>query len=267
MTEDQYEQEFECSFEAVIQGSVYGKRVREAIDGGRVINGLYDPTLPVYTAWDLGFDDLTCCIWWQMAGNEVRVIDCYVNNGHGIQHYIEQLYGHKIIVEQYGDSGRVLKWHKGEDIPEAIHRNKFKYDKHFVPHDAANKLLQAGGRSIIQQAHELGVMMYKVDATGQQNGIEAARKTLESTWFDAGVDDLTEALLQYQFEFDEKTQTFKTKPKHDWTSHYADAFEIIGQVWKSSVMSERKKAPRFFEDLTANEVFWPEKTSTVYKRI
>lgn len=260
MTDDQYMQEFECSFEAVIQGSVYGKLIRKAIDDGRVVKGLYDPDLPVHTAWDIGYDDLTVCIFWQIVGNEIRVIDVYANNNEGIQHYLERLYGKHIIVDQYGDNGKVLRWHFGELVAGAEHRINYKYGNHFVPHDAANKLMQAGGRSTVNQAHELGVPMRTVSATSQQNGIEAARKTAEITWFDENVDELIEALLQYQFEFDEKLQTFKSKPKHDWTSHYADAYEIIGQVWKSSVISSEAQKPKFFEDLTAKDVFFPEFT-------
>lgn len=239
MTQDQYEQEFECSFEAVIQGSVYGRWIRDAIDKGRVKPGIYDPSIPVNTAWDLGFDDLTCILFWQIAGNEVRIIDCYVNNGEGIEHYCD-------IIKQKG----------------------FEYADHFVPHDAANKLLAAGGRSIVQQAYDLGVKMRVVPATSQMNSIEAMRKTLEVTWWDQDkCNEAIEAMLQYQYEYDEERQTFKTKPRHDWTSHFADAAEIIGQVRKLPEVQAAKPPPRFFNDLTANELFWPEKQDVGIKRI
>lgn len=229
MTEDQYAQEFECSFEAVIQGAVYGKWVRQAIDAGRAKVGIYDSSQPVYTAWDLGFDDLTCVLFWQKVGNEVRVIECYANNGEGIGHYCD-----------------VLK------------SKPYKYADHYVPHDAANKLLAAGGRSIVQQAYDFGVKMRVVAATSQMNSIEAARKTLDITWFDkSNCEEFIEAMLQYQYEYDEERQTFKTKPRHDWTSHYADAFEIIAQVWKSAKAEAKVEEPRFLHQMTSNEVFWP----------
>lgn len=231
MSADQAAQELECSFTASITGAVYARWIAQ----DRCKREIYDPSLPVHTAWDLGYDDSTAIIFWQIAGQEVRIIDCYENSGQDIVHYCEVL---KSKAYHYGD--------------------------HFVPHDAANKLLAAGGRSIVQQMHEQGIKTRIVAATSQQNQIEALRVVLGSTWFDEEMcKELLRALRQYQFEFDETKNTFRSKPIHDWTSHYADACEIIGQVVKFQQLSESKPKPRFFEDMTANEIFWPEDGSSV----
>lgn len=234
MSEDQYEQEFECSFEAAILGAVYGKWMSEAEKAGRVKDDIYDPALPVHTAWDLGYDDATAIWFWQVAHNEIRLIDYYECNGQDIEHYCDEL-----------------------------KKRPYKYGKHFVPHDAANKLLAAGGRSIVQQAFGFGVKMYVVPATSQQNGIEAARKTIEVSWFDPiKCKEGMEGLKQYQFEFDEEKKIFRSKPRHDWASHGADAYEIIGQVWRNPKILEEVQKPRFLNEITANEVFWPQNTGT-----
>lgn len=240
MTEDQAEQELECSFEAAILGAVYGKWVAELEKKGRSYPGIYDKDLPVHTAWDLGYDDATAIWFWQVLRGEIRLIDYYENSGQDIEHYCQTL--------------------KARD---------YSYGKHWVPHDAANKLLAAGGRSIVQQAWEFGVKMYVVSATSQQNGIEAARKSLECTWIDSEkCMEGAEALKQYQFEFDDDKKVFRSKPRHDWSSHAADAYEIIGQVWKNPVMDEDKPKPRFLHDLTAKDVFALDKpTSPKRERI
>lgn len=212
MTEDQYLQEFECSFEAAIHGAVYGRWIADIERQNRIVKGLYDPSLPVHTAWDLGYDDATAIWFWQIALNEVRLIGYYENNGQDIAFYCDHLKA-----------------------------QPYKYGKHYVPHDAANKLMAAGGRSIVQQALELGIQMHVIPATSQQNSIEAARKTLESTWIDNSAMEGVEALKQYQFEYDEDKKTFRSKPRHDWTSHASDAFEIIGQVWKEIKQPEQPK--------------------------
>ena len=62
MTEDQYLQEFECSFEAAILGAYYGKEMLRLTDDGRITKVEHDPIFPVYTAWDLGYSDDTA-IW------------------------------------------------------------------------------------------------------------------------------------------------------------------------------------------------------------
>ena len=52
MGEDRYQLEFECSFEAAIQGSYYGDEMRKMQDDGRIASVPYEPNLPVVTAWD-----------------------------------------------------------------------------------------------------------------------------------------------------------------------------------------------------------------------
>ena len=224
MSEDQAEQELECSFTAAIQGAVYAKWV----DPEKCIEDAYDESLVVHTAWDLGFDDSTAIWFWQLVGKEVRVIGCYENNNQDITHYIDYL--------------KSKEW---------------KYGEHYVPHDAANKLLAAGGRSIVEQAWDQGVKMRVVPATSQQNQIEATRVILRNTWFDKeACKEGLRALRQYQFQFDEDKLTFRSKPLHDWSSHYADAFEIIGQVMREGRQPVEPEPPKFFEEQTVDELFW-----------
>jgi hypothetical protein len=229
MTEDQYNQEFECSFEAAIHGAVYGLPMRVALEAGRIGAVPYDPNIPVHTAWDLGFDDSTAIWFWQITHGEIRLIDYYENNGHGIGHYCDL-----IKSKPYG------------------------YERHWVPHDAAHELMAAGGRSIVNQAWDVGVKMSVIPSTSQQNSIEASRKTIERCWFDAmKCQEGIEALRQYQFEFDEDKKVFKSKPRHDWASHGSDAFEIIGQVWQNPANERPKPQPKFLHNMTADEIFWP----------
>lgn len=235
MSENEYAQEFECDFDAAITGAVYGKQVSAAEKDGRITDVLPVRGVPIHTAWDLGYDDATAIWFWQQLGaNELHLLGYYENSGQDIAHYCAAL----------------DMWRVDRGLP------KDAFGKHYVPHDAANKLLAAGGRSIVQQAQELGVAMYVVSATSQQNSIEALRKTLECCWFDEkGCEQGIDALRQYQFEFDDDKKVFRTKPRHDWSSHAADAAEIIGQVWRAPIIEAAKPAPRFFNQMTAAELF------------
>lgn len=244
-------------------GGVYAIQMERAIADGRMKKDLYDPDLPVMTAWDLGRRDSTAIWWWQKVGTEIRLVDYYENSlKDNIDHYIEQLYGRKLIIRSINPAnGMVDKWTLGEDLPLCAHRKGWKYGKHFVPHDAAIKLLQAGGRSIVQQAAALGVKMYVVGATSQENGIAAARRTIDLSWFDEvrcayGI----RCLMQYHFAYDEDKQRFADKPTHDWASDGADAYEIIGQVWRNELEEKEVKEVKFLHEATANDLFWPEKT-------
>lgn len=235
MTEDQAAQELECSFSAAIQGAVYAKW----IDDDKLIEGIYDPLLKVNTAWDLGFDDSTAIWFWQSVGNEVRVIDCYENSIESIDHYCDYI----------------------KSLP-------YDYDKHYVPHDAKNKLLAAGGRSILEQMRDHKIMASVVSATSQQNQIESTRFILGRTWFDpVKCKDGLRALRQYQFQYDENMNTYRSKPKHDWSSHYADAFEIIGQMKRNEIKEVEKPKPRFLHEATADDIFALGETSRRNNRI
>lgn len=230
-----YQHIWEGEFDTRYSGAVYAAHIAKAQEAGRVGKFEYDKNLPVHTAWDLGFDDSTAIWFWQLARNEIRIIDCLEDNGEGIEHYC-----------------KLLK------------AKPYRYGKHYVPHDAAHKTFAAGGRSIVEQAMALGIRMVVVPATTQQNGIEAARKTIEICWFnDATCKDGLKALKSYQFEYDPDKKTFKSKPLHDWSSHYSDAFEIIGQVWRNPKLIPEPEEPRFLDKMTADEVFWPKNESPI----
>lgn len=231
MTEDQYEQELECSFEAAIHGAVYGKWVANAEKAGRAKEGLFDKRLPVQTSFDMGFHDATAIWFYQIAHNEVRLIDYYEDSGHDIEHYCD------VLKEKAAEHGYI-------------------YGKHYVPHDANYELQAAGGRSIVQQAFAHGVKMFVIGAVTQKDQIAAGRKTLEHTWFDPVKCDVgIEALKQYQFKYDEEKKEFSKVPSHTWASHASDAFEILSVAWQPHKPKSMESQPKFLHDLKARDIF------------
>jgi hypothetical protein len=205
LSEDQYLQEYECSFEAAILGAFYGTEMRRAQDEGRITAVPYDPGLPVYTSWDLGYRDDSAIWFFQVARNEIRCIDFYAVSGADIH-----------------------------DIAEVVLSKPYRYAKHYLPHDARAKSLQTG-RSIIEQL--AGALEAKnltvVPDIGLQNGIQAVRMTLPRVWFDAEkCREGIEALRQYQREYDEDKRAFRQSPRHDWTSHPSDAFRMLAVSWR-----------------------------------
>ncbi len=214
MSENEYEQEFECSFDAAIQGAVYGQQIANATTAGRITDMVkYDPEYPVYTAWDLGFDDATAIWFYQIGVGELLFIDYFEHNLEGIGYYCDYLKS-----------------------------KPYRYHTHYVPHDAANKVQAAGGRSIIEQAwKDHGVRMQVIPSTSQQNGIEAARVTLPRCWFnEIDCADGIEALRSYHFEYDEDLKVFRSKPAHDWSSHGSKAFELAARVWSSKAITSKE---------------------------
>lgn len=216
MTPEQYEQEFECSFEAAILGAYFGKEVAEAERAGRICELPYERSLPVHTVWDLGIGDSTAIWFFQVVGSEIRVIDHYEAHGHGLPHYVNVLAS-----------------------------KPYRYGEDYVPHDA--KVRELGtGRTRIETLQQLGRNPKLVPQHKIMDGINAARLSMPMVRFDRfKCADGIEAMRQYRAEFDEKTRAFKDAPRHDWTSHSADAFRYLAMAWREMVpQPERPRAPK-----------------------
>ncbi len=65
MSDEQYAQEFECSFNAAITGSYYGHLLGEAENSGRIGDLEWLPLEQVHTAWNLGIGDSTATSFFQ----------------------------------------------------------------------------------------------------------------------------------------------------------------------------------------------------------
>lgn len=253
-----------------VEASVYGKWVENARQAGRFIEGLYDPELPVFTGWDLGYSDDTAIWWFQVAGNEVRLIDYYENNRQDPRHYAEQIHGRYIPKEKikYGENGKVLSFELGDKIPECAWRAEYKYGGHYVPHDAANKLFQAGGRSAVQQFQEFGINTTVRGSTTQQTQIDVARKTIDLSYFDpVKCKQGIRCLKKYEFADRKDERGYSRDPVHGIYSHGADAYEIVASSWRSAKVEARSAAPVFFEQKTVRDIFFEDDGGGGYRRI
>ena len=248
MSENQYEQEFLCSFEAAIMGAYYGQEMRRITDLDRITIIEYDNMFPCHTVWDLGFNDSTAIIWFQTVYGEIRILDHHSSNGQPISFYTGLLAQKE---EEYG----------------------YKYGTHWLPHDARAKTLASGGKSIIEQiATKIDIKHLKiVPNLSIQDGIQATRLALTRTWFDNKCVELIECLRQYQREWDDDKKVFRDRPKHDWTSHSSDAMHYCSIVWKDEdspiLKDSRIKGLHVGQtDVTLNEM-WKETPKITHRRI
>ncbi|WP_236693644.1 hypothetical protein [Robbsia andropogonis] len=257
-----FEQEMMCSFDAAILGAYYGREFTKIDAEGRIKKVPHDPSLPVYTAWDLGRTDDTAIWFYQVSWGEIRIIDHYSNNGQAPKHYAERLYGREIDVAEWGEYGKPKSWGFGKPIEGAEHRIAYRYADCWLPHDGKPKTF-ASPRSAMEQLHDFKLKVRIVPSLSIQDGITAARATLPKCVFDeqrtfAG----SESLRNYRREWDPHKQVFRDTPLHDKTSHDADAFRMLSLVWKMPPEEAPEERPRFPEDQTADEVFWPKSQSS-----
>lgn len=204
MTESQYEQEFECSFDAAVVGSVYGKYVAMARRTGRIGKVPWEPSKMVFTSWDIGHHDSTSIWFWQMDGATPRFIDFYESNNAPITHYLGVL--------------------KGRD---------YNYDSLWLPHDAETNGKLATGMSIAEIVRSNGFKVRIAPKLSLEEGINQGMLLLQKAQLDEKNCSLgIEALSAYRWDYNERTDDLKSIPVHDWASHAADA-------WRYAAVSMR----------------------------
>jgi phage terminase large subunit len=158
MSEDQYQQEFECSFEAAIKGAFYAEEMRSMLAEGRICPIEINKDVKTHTAWDLGVSDSTAIWFIQCINRERRLVDYYESSGVGLDHYVQVLH----------DKGREHGW---------------KYGDHYFPHDIKHRELTTG-RSRLQALNTLGIDAVVVPESSVLDGINVVRRMLGRTWID-----------------------------------------------------------------------------------
>lgn len=208
-----WRQEYFCSFDAAIPGSIWADCIERAEADGRIC-ALEVTKAPVYTAWDLGRTDDTAVWFYQFNDRYIDIFDFFSSSGMSIEGLVDMLM-------------------------ERRARHGITYARHWLPHDARPRTLAAGGKSILQQFMEAGkriaglgdfAIVRRLDV---QEGIQAARATFPHVRFHAdrcrqGI----EALRHYHREWDDNRKAFLDRPVHDWSSHAADAFRYLSLSWK-----------------------------------
>lgn len=210
MTEDEYEQEYECSWIASIKGAYYARELTTARADGRITRVAYDEMIPVHTWWDLGVGDSTAIIFAQHVGREWRFIDYYECTGEGFTHY-----------------AKVLK------------EKPYVYGKHFAPHDIAVRMMGENAMTRLEIAKGLGIN-FETQIQGDKevtvvpnllvdDGINSVRMRFSRLWIDeTKCSLLIDALTQYRKKWNEKMGDYEDHPLHDWSSHAADATRYWG---------------------------------------
>jgi len=198
MGESKFRQEFECSFDAPIEGSYYGEMLNELEEKKHMQEIPREELSRTFTAWDLGMGDSTSIWVAQLVGTEVRLIDYYENHGVGLDHYV--------------------KWIKDNDYSKA---------EHILPHDVRVRELGTG-KSRLEMLEDSGLEVKITPRMGLDDGIQAVRRLLPRCWFNVPkVQNGLNCLRNYRRDYDEKRKIFYERPLHDWSSHGSDSFRYL----------------------------------------
>jgi len=209
------------AFDQGIQGAYYLTQMRFLRQQGRITKKVNcNPSLPVFTAWDLGMSDAMSIVLFQVAGREVHIIDYIEHSGEGMEYY-----------------GDLLK------------KLGYSYGAHYAPHDIVVREIGTG-KSRIDVAKQYGITFQIVPRVSRNSeGVQAVRNFLPVCWFaedkqdtreatdepdsgrvrTAGVSRLIDCLDNYRKEWDPRMGVYRDQPRHDWASHGAKAFETLAR--------------------------------------
>lgn len=202
MTQDEFNQEWYCSFEASVKGAYYADEIARARSEGRIKLVPYDKAIPVHTVFDLGVGPQLAIGFYQKSMGETRMIDFWEGTNK-------------------------------DGIPEAIKMMKEKpyvYGKHFAPHDI-NTTDIGTGKTRKETAKELGIEFEDIPKLSVDDGINAGKLSFSHLW----ISEITCAvwldyISQYRQEWDESKGMFLPKPRHDFTSHAGDVHRYMSIV-------------------------------------
>lgn len=225
MSEELAEQEYGCSFDRGVDGAFYAKIVTKMRNEERIIPLNYDPYKLVHVSFDLGWDDSTAMIFFQIDGDQIKIIDC----------------------EEH--SNKTLHWYKN-----LLSEKGYKYGTYLFPHDVEHVDGLSTGLTRKEILEDMQIPVTVVPRSFIVDGIEAV-KVLLSSRIIINVTrcmPLVKSIENYHREYDEHKKVYKEKPLHDWSSHYNDSLRYLAEGLRF-INSASKTAKN---DIDAINAYW-----------
>lgn len=198
-------------------GAIYGSQIALLREQGRVgADFAYNPTEPLYTAWDLGLSDHTAIWLVQYWGGCVYWLNHYAANQLPLEHF----------------AGKMREWEQQYGTVAA----------HFLPHDAAHR--DPHGQSYVESLAKEGIAAVRVVPRTPDiwRGINSLRGLLAKSWFHR--DTLRQrtnakgekepsglaCLEMYRTAPAGANGSCREMPLHDAASHSADAARMFAEA-------------------------------------
>ena len=181
-------QEFLCSWDSPFENAIYLEP--------QVKKLYYTDEATTYISIDMGIRDATAIIISQLDINgDVNIIHSYERTNMSMIKIIEELLDY-------------------------CQQNNLIINKMFVPHDASNRDYFTG-KSRLDYINECGIDCHLISRTGIIDGIDIVRKYWDKIYFNDNRNNISiEKIKSYTIDS-------TGKPKHDGSSHMADALRYL----------------------------------------
>jgi len=209
---DKIKQEFPStvkeSFLSSSDAYYFAQAIEEAYQSHRCLyTPLYDALMPVYVAMDIGVNDLTVMVFFQIAHGEIRVIDYYEDKNKGVDFYAKFL----------------------------LQDKKYLYSTIFLPHDSAKR-----DAIVVENTYErdfkrlfasTGTKFHILKRMDKQLQISHAKIASYRCVFNVNrVKPFLDQISKYRKKWNEPTGRYLDEPLHDISSNYADCFMYMCQA-------------------------------------
>lgn len=212
MLGDKIKQEFPTTVsEAFLASSdafYFAESINQAYASNRCLySPLYDGLLPVYVAMDIGVNDLTVIVFFQIAHGEIRVIDYYEDKNKGLDFYAKFL----------------------------LQDKKFLYHTIFLPHDSAKRdpldtsnTYERDFRRLFSGTNTNFHVLKRMD---KQLSISHAKIMMARCVFNVSkTKPFVDQLAKYRKKWNESLGRYMEEPYHNEASNYADCYQYMTQA-------------------------------------
>ena len=207
----------EEAFRAPIEGAIYADIIASIRAKGQVKAFEWDRALPVFSSWDLGWDDSTSVWLCQLVGPEVRII----------WHTRDRQKTAAEMAVIVRDSG----------IPVA---------RHYLPHDGKSQTAASGTsyeKELVKAGFHDVVIVPKTNNIW--DGINALRDMLKRSWINvAGCAKGIDSLESYHTKNSESGGSISKEPVHDWASHDSDGLRTFAEALVLGLVKEPARRMR-----------------------
>lgn len=185
----------------------FAEGIEKAYQENRCLTSpLYDALMPVYVAMDIGVNDLTVMIFFQVIHGEIRIIDYYEDKNKGVDFYAKFL----------------------------LQDKNYLYHTIFLPHDSVKRdalvVENTYERDFKRLFSSTGTKFVVLKRMDKQLSISHAKVKLDRCVFNVNrVKGLIDMLRKYRKKWNEATGRYLDEPLHDISSNFADAYQYACQ--------------------------------------